>query len=114
MRPISYITIVLLTTFISLLAVFQRKKEIAILRVLGKRKKDIFYNLVFTQLLVCSIGLLTGAITLMSIQYRIIPNVFKCIFLSVGLCITSVLIGSLTSALILVMKPPLRLVRIKD
>ena len=114
LKPIIIAVITLLIVVISLFIILGRRTEIAILRVLGKTRKQIRLFVILNQLILCVAGLIVGAIIVMSIQSLIMVNIAVPILTTTGLSLIASFIGAFGATIILTNRAPLALIQDKE
>ncbi|MCL2360374.1 MAG: ABC transporter permease [Defluviitaleaceae bacterium] len=108
--PLALGTSVIIAGGLSMLLMLQNAKAAAILHVVGTSKKKTMAMLLSEQLIVCLGGVVPGliALALMGVTFDV------ALFMAVGLYLGAVAAGAIVGAIMVINRPPLALLQVKE
>jgi len=108
--PLALIASIVIAGGLSMLLMLQNAKSAAILHVIGTSKKKTMLMLLMEQFLVCLGGVLPGLLMLLAMRV----SFDSALFMAVGLYLAGVAAGAIMGAVMVIRRPPLVLLQVKE
>jgi len=110
--PIIVVVSLLIGLGFAVLLSLQNAKEAAIMIVLGTQKRKAQRMLIFTQIIVCIVGLIIGQLIFLLLTE--IPEAHMASLIFTGCYFMAVLLGSIIGAIIVTKQSPLELLQVRE